>query len=148
MQTRLSFYVRISTGGHIKLGTVVTTKDCRVPGVIEEVGRSLGVWGWNCCEVNAKIVVGGPGILANDIISFSVNHVDRTMSLMYSDDVDLSKVSVPKMGGYKYVVPVVEGMASNSDVAGVAPSESDGNVVKREYVKMKKAELLEILGND
>jgi hypothetical protein len=130
------------------LGTVVTTKDCRVPGVIEEVGRLLDVWGWNCCEVNGKLVDGGPGILANDIISFSINRVDGTMSLMYSDDVDLSNVSVPKVGGYKYVAPDIEGMASDLNVAGAAPSESDGYVKDLVYVKMKKSELLDILGND
>ncbi len=84
MQTRLNYYVRTATGGHVKLGTVVTTKDCRVPGVVLEVGRLLGVDGWNCYEVNGKMVVDGPGIPYESVFDFVVTVYCIMVALFYS----------------------------------------------------------------
>ena len=148
MQTRVNYYVRTTTGGHVKLGTLVTTKDCRVPGVVEEVGRLLGVDGWNCYELNGKMVVGGPGIPSESVYDFVVSHTGQAMSLRYDDGIDVSKFVVPKIGGYKYVAPVVGDEVVESDEAGVAPSESVGVLKEPDYSKMKKAELLELLGDD
>jgi len=148
MQTRINYYVKTASGGHIKLGTLVTTKDCRVPGVIEEVGRLLGVDGWNCYEVNGKMVVDGPGIPCENVYDFVVSHTGQAMSLKYDDAIDISKFVVPKIGGYKYVAPVVDDEVVEVEVAGAAPSESIGVLKEADYSKMKKAELLEILGDD
>lgn len=148
MQTRLNYYVRTASGGHVKLGTVVTTKDCRVPGVVEEVGRLLGVDGWNCYEVNGKMVVDGPGIPYESVYDFVVSHTGQAMSLRYDDAIDVSKFVVPKIGGYKYVAPVVGDEVVEADDAGAAPSESVGVLKEPDYSKMKKAELLELLGDD
>lgn len=147
MQTRLSFYVKTAVGGHIKLGTVVTTKDCRVPGVIEEVGRLLGVDGWNCYEVNGKMVIDGPGIPSESVLDFIVIHSGQAMSLRYDDKVDISKFVVPKVGGYKYVAPVVGDEVVDAK-PGAAPSDTGGVVVESELMKKKKSELLEMLGDD
>lgn len=147
MQTRLSFYVKTAVGGHIKLGTVVTTKDCRVPGVIEEVGRLLGVDGWNCYEVNGKMVVDGPGIPSESVLDFIVIHSGQAMSLRYDDGIDISKFVVPKVGGYKYVAPVVGDEVVDAK-PGAAPSDTGGVVVESELMKKKKSELLEMLGDD
>jgi hypothetical protein len=147
MQTRINYYVRTTTGGHIKLGTLVTTKDCKVPGVVEEVGRLLGVDGWNCYEVNGKMVVDGPGIPTESVYDFVVSHTSQSMSLRYDDSIDISGFVVPKIGGYKYVAPVVGDEVVEVE-AGAAPSESVGVLKEPDYSKMKKAELLEILGDD
>lgn len=147
MQTRLSFYVKTAVGGHIKLGTVVTTKDCRVPGVIEEVGRLLGVDGWNCYEVNGKMVIDGPGIPSESVLDFIVIHSGQAMSLRYDDGIDISKFVVPKVGGYKYVAPVVGDEVVDAK-PGAAPSDTGGVVVESELMKKKKSELLEMLGDD
>jgi hypothetical protein len=148
MQTRVNYYVKTASGGHVKLGTLVTTKDCRVPGVIEEVGRLLGVDGWNCYEVNGKMVVDGPGIPSENVYDFVVSHTGQAMSLKYDDKIDISKFVVPKIGGYKYVAPVVGDEVVEVEVAGAAPSESNGELKEPDYSKMKKSELLEILGDD
>lgn len=148
MQTRVNYYVRTATGGHIKLGTVVTTKDCRVPGVVEEVGRLLGVDGWNCYEVNGKMVIDGPGIPSESVYDFVVSHTGQAMSLRYDEGIDISGFVVPKIGGYKYVAPVIGDEVVESVEAGAAPSESVGVLKEPDYSKMKKAELLEILGDD
>jgi hypothetical protein len=148
MQTRINYYVRTTTGGYIKLGTLVTTKDCRVPGVVEEVGRLLGLDGWNCYEVNGKMAFDGPGIPSESVYEFAVSHTGQVMSLRYDDSIDVSKFVVPKIGGYKYVAPVVEDEVVEVDEAGVAPSESVGVLKEPDYSKMKKAELLELLGDD
>lgn len=146
MQTRVSYYVRTAVGSHIKLGTVVTTKDCRVPGVVDEIGLLLGVGGWNCYEVNGKMHVDGPGIPSENVLDFIVIHSGQTMSLRYSDGLDISKFVMPKIGGYKYVVPVVGDEVVED--AGVAPSESMGMVKESDLSKKKKAELLAMLGDD
>jgi len=147
MQTRLTYYVKTAAGGHVKLGTLVTTKDCRVSGVVEEVGRLLGVDGWNCYEVNGKVVVDGPGIPSESVYYFVVSHTGQSMSLKYDDGIDISKFVVPKIGGYKYVAPVVGDEVV--EVAGPAPSVDGGGSLKEvDYSKMKKAELLEMLGDD
>jgi hypothetical protein len=148
MQTRVNYYVRTTTGGHVKLGTLVTTKDCRVPGVVEEVGRLLGVDGWNCYELNGKMVVGGPGIPSESVYDFVVSHTGQAMSLRYDDGLDISGYVVPKIGGYKYVAPVVGDEVVEAEEAGAAPSESVGVLKEPDYSKMKKAELLELLGDD
>jgi hypothetical protein len=145
MQTRLNYYVKTASGGHVKLGTLVTTKDCRVPGVIEEVGRLLGVDGWNCYEVNGKMVVDGPGIPSENVYNFVVSHTGQVMSLKYDDAVDISKFVVPKIGGYKYVAPVVDDEVVE---AGPAPSVKSGGSKVEDLSKLKKAELLEMLGDD
>jgi len=147
MQTRINYYVRTTTGGHIKLGTLVTTKDCKVLGVVEEVGRLLGIDGWNCYEVNGKMVVDGPGIPTDIVYDFVVNHTGQSMSLRYDNSIDISGFVVPKIGGYKYVAPVVGDEVVEVE-AGPAPSESVGMLKEPDYSKMKKAELLEILGDD
>lgn len=145
MQTRVSYYLRTAVGGHVKLGTIVTTKDCRVPGVVEEIGRLLGVDGWNCYEVNGKMYVDGPGIPSENVLEFIVIHRGQAMSLRYDDSVDISKFVVPKIGGYKYVKPVIgDEVVEDADVA---PSESVGYVAD-DLNKMKKIELLELLGDD
>lgn len=148
MQTRLNYYVRTASGGHVKLGTLVTTKDCRVSGVVEEVGRLLGVDGWNCYEVNGKMFVDGPGIPSESVLDFVVVHSGQAMSLRYDEGIDISKFVVPKIGGYKYVAPVVEDEVVEANDASAAPSESVGVLKEPDYSKMKKAELLEILGDD
>jgi hypothetical protein len=148
MQTRLNYYVRTSTGGHVKLGTIVTTKDCRVPGVVLEVGRLLGVDGWNCYEVNGKMVVDGPGIPYESVYDFVVSHTGQAMSLRYDNGIDISGFVVPKIGGYKYVAPVIGDEVVEADEAGAAPSESVGVLKEPDYSKKKKSELLKILGDD
>ena len=148
MQTRVNYYVRTATGGHVKLGTLVTTKDCRVPGVVEEVGRLFGVDGWNCYEVNGKMVIDGPGIPYESVYDFVVSHTGQAMSLRYDEGIDISGFVVPKIGGYKYVAPVVGDEVVEVDDASAAPSESVGVLKEPDYSKMKKAELLEILGDD
>jgi hypothetical protein len=148
MQTRINYYVKTAAGGHVKLGTLVTTKDCRVPGVVEEVGRLLGVDGWNCYEVNGKMVVDGPGIPSESVYDFVVSHTSQSMSLRYDDSIDIKLFVVPKIGGYKYVAPVIGDEVVEADEAGAAPSESIGVLKEPDYSKMKKAELLELLGDD
>jgi hypothetical protein len=145
MQTRINYYVKTASGGHVKLGTLVTTKDCRVPGVVEEVGRLLGVDGWNCYEVNGKMVVDGPGIPSENVYDFVVSHTGQAMSLKYDDKIDISKFVVPKIGGYKYVAPVV---GDEVVEAGPAPSVESGGSKVEDLSKLKKAELLEMLGDD
>ena len=125
---------------------MVTTKDCRVPGVIEEVGRLLGVDGWNCYEVNGKMVVDGPGIPSESVLDFIVVHSGQAMSLRYNENIDISKFVVPKVGGYKYVAPVVGDEVV--EVASAAPSDTGGVVVEADLMKKKKSELLEMLGDD
>jgi hypothetical protein len=148
MQTRVNYYVRTTTGGHIKLGTIVTTKDCRVPGVVEEVGRLLGVDGWNCYEVNGKMVIDGPGIPSESVYDFVVSHTGQAMSLRYDESIDISGFVVPKIGGYKYVAPVIGDEVVEAVEAGAAPSESVGVLKEPDYSKKTKKELLEILGDD
>ena len=147
MQTRINYYVRTTTGGHIKLGTLVTTKNCKVPGVVEEIGRLQGIDGWNCYEVNGKMVVDGPGIPTESVYDFVVSHIGQSMSLRYDNSIDISKFVVPKIGGYKYVAPVVGDEVVEVE-AGPAPSASgfDKDIV--DLSTLKKSKLLEMLGYD
>lgn len=124
MQSRVTFYVHTSNNGYVKLGSVKTVLDCSKPGVVDKIAFDLGVGGWNCYEVNGKMIVGGPGIKSEDIIYFVKNDKAKVMSLKYQSTVDMASVVVPAIAGYKYIVPVEQDEVVE-EVAGEAPSKTE-----------------------
>ena len=81
------------------------------------------------------------------VLDFIVIHSGQAMSLRYDECIDISKFVVPKVGGYKYVAPVVGDEVVDAK-PGAAPSDTGGVVVESELMKKKKSELLEMLGDD
>jgi len=147
MSTNISFYIVNSVGGVYKLGSVLTVKDVNASGVIESIADDLGIGGWNKFVVNGKSYNHGPGLKAEDIIHFKVDSLKSVIEL-YHKDVDYDFVA-PKMAGYSYVVPNVEDDVVDEG-GSVAPDGhgSGESFTENGLKKMKKQELLDILGDD
>jgi len=148
MQSRVTFYVHTSTSGHVKLGSYITVKDPFAPGVLTEVAKMCGVDGWNCYVVNGKVTYDGPGFNSSDVLFFAIHHPSKTMSLSYNPEVNINSIVFPKVDGYKYVLPTHDDEVYESEEAGPAPSVDSGGSKIEDYNKLKKSELLEILGDD
>jgi hypothetical protein len=150
MQSRVTFYVHTSTGGHIKLGSIITVKDPFAPGVLTEVAKTCDVDGWNCYVVNGKVVYDGPGFKSSDVLFFAIHHPSKIMSFSYNPEANVNDVVFPKVGGYKYVLPTHDDEVYESDEAGPAPSASgsDNDIDIVDLSTLKKSELLEMLGYD
>ena len=131
MQSRVTFYVNTADGGYVKLGSVKTVLDCSKPGVVEKVGKDLGVGGWNCYEVNGKMVEGGPGLKAADVLFFVKDDRAKVMSLKYQSVI--GEPVVPHVDGYRYVVPVIDDEVTEEEEP-VVEEEVEEDVVEEEEV--------------
>lgn len=149
MQMRVSFYVVTAGGSYVKLGSVLTVKNGKLLVVRNELGAALGIDGWNYVEVGTECFVEGPGLPAASIIHFSKDDGFKRLMLQYQSDI-LVNVCVPRVPGYIYVAPVEEEpVVVTGMTASPAESKTDGVALTEEgLMKLKKADLLEILGGD
>ena len=146
MKKGIGYYVLSSVGVVVKLGYVVTDMNITLRSVRDELGRGLGIGGWNYVESGKDFWVEGPGVVKEDIISFVVDRDRRVMSL------ELSGVSVsgevPRIVGYSYEVPVGLGNVIEYEVNDEEVFNVDSDVVYdyKSLNKLKKSELLGMLG--
>jgi len=146
MKKGIGYYVLSSVGVVVKLGYVVTDMNITLRSVRDELGRGLGIGGWNYVESGKDFWVEGPGIVKEDIVSFVVDRDRRVMSL------ELSGVSVsgevPRIVGYSYEVPVGLGNVIEYEVNDEEVFNVDSDVVYdyKSLNKLKKSELLGMLG--
>jgi len=147
MKKGIGYYVLSGVGVVVKLGYVVTDLNITLRSVRDELGRGLGIGGWNYVESGKDFWVEGPGVISKDIISFVMDRDRKVMSL------ELSGVSVsgevPRVVGYSYEAPVGLGNVIEYELGDEEVFEVDGGVVYdyKSLNKLKKAELLEIMGN-
>ena len=146
MKKGIGYYVLSSVGVVVKLGYVVTDMNITLRSVRDELGRGLGIGGWNYVESGKDFWVEGPGVVKENIVSFVVDRDRRVMSL------ELSGVSVsgevPRIVGYSYEVPVGLGNVIEYEVNDEEVFNVDSDVVYdyKSLNKLKKSELLGMLG--
>ena len=146
MKKGIGYYVLSSVGVVVKLGYVVTDMNITLRSVRDELGRGLGIGGWNYVESGKDFWVEGPGVVKENIVSFVVDRDRRVMSL------ELRGVSVsgevPRIVGYSYEVPVGLGnvIEYERDDEEVFNVDSDVVYDYKSLNKLKKSELLGMLG--
>lgn len=148
MKKGIGYYVMTSGGVVVKLGHIVTSMNITLRSVRDELGRGLGIGGWNYVESGGiGFWVEGPGIVKEDIVSFVVDRDRKVMSL------ELSGVSVsgevPRIVGYSYEVPVGLGNVIEYEVNDEEVFNVDSDIVYdyKSLNKLKKSELLGMLGD-
>jgi len=147
MKKGIGYYVMTSGGSVVKLGSVVTDMNITLRSVRDELGRGLGIGGWNYVEVGGKDYwVEGPGVCSEHIIDFRINRVDKVMYLELGS-VDIVG-EVPRIVGYVYGLPdkdvnVIEYAVSDEEIFAV-----DNSMVYDVKVlqKIRKSELLAMIG--
>lgn len=146
MKKGIGYYVLSSVGVVVKLGYVVTDMNITLRSVRDELGRGLGIGGWNYVESGKDFWVEGPGVVKEDIVSFVVDRDRRVMSL------ELRGVSVsgevPRIVGYSYEIPVGLGNVIEYEVNDEEVFNVDSDIVYdyKSLNKLKKSELLGMLG--
>jgi hypothetical protein len=117
MKCRISYYVVTSGDVIQKLGSEVTVKDGRKKVVRDEIGKALGIDGWNLVVVNGDKYEEGPGPVKGDIEYFNIDRYSNEMYMKLKASEVPANFVAPRIPGFKYVVPELK----PEDVKPVVP---------------------------
>lgn len=159
MVTRVNFYLKVAGGSHLKLGKVKSLKDYRrahkIAEFVADEAKAAGISGYNAYEVGGKYFEGGNGLAPELIAAAKFNHGQGKIVLTLVGSPDYFE-------SQKGAFPVVKGLSTVYDFteqeAGPAPDgggEGENEIIEdgdgyteEDLKKLKKVDLLEILGDD